>query len=61
MVCKIAFYTVLLSILCFAETIHAQKSPEELLDELIACPLRSARKSLRKAQEKKASWFGIRR
>ena len=59
MVCKIAFYTVLLSILCFAEAIHAQKSPEELLDEINRLPASERQKKLEEGARKEGElvWY----
>ena len=59
MVCKIAFYTVLLSSLCFAEAIHAQKSPEELLDEINRLPASERQKKLEEGARKEGElvWY----
>ena len=61
MVCKIAFYTALLGVLLFGQTIHAQKSPEELLDEINRLPASERQRKLEEGAKKKASLFGTRR
>ena len=43
MVCKIAFYIALLGALLFGQTIQAQKSPEQLLDEINRLPAAGTR------------------
>ena len=59
MVCKIAFYTALLGVLLFGQTIHAQKSPEELLDEINRLPASERQRKLEEGAKKEGElvWY----
>ena len=52
MVRKIVFYIALLGVLLFGETIHAQKSPEQLLDEINRLPASERQKRLEEGARK---------
>ena len=58
MVPKIVFYIALLGVLLFGQTIHAQKSPEELLDEINRLPASERQKRLEEGARKKVSSSG---